>query len=74
MIMGKLGNYDNKELIPCSLEQILEAKQTLQNQGWNYEMQVSIKWKDGGERESLASATSTGGEHAHFIGVGSGEF
>nr|GEV22818.1 kinesin-like protein KIN-14N [Tanacetum cinerariifolium] len=40
--MGTLGNYDNKGLIPHSLEQIFEAKQTLQNQGWKYEMQVTL--------------------------------
>ncbi|PWA83976.1 kinesin 3 [Artemisia annua] len=41
-MMGTPGNYDDKGLIPRSLEQIFEAKQTLQNQGWKYEMQVSM--------------------------------
>ncbi|KAI3702946.1 hypothetical protein L6452_28700 [Arctium lappa] len=41
-MMGTPGNYDDKGLIPRSLEQIFESKQTLQNQGWKYEMQVSM--------------------------------
>ncbi|KAK1430960.1 hypothetical protein QVD17_14111 [Tagetes erecta] len=41
-MMGTPGNDDDKGLIPRSLEQIFESKQTLQNQGWKYEMQVSM--------------------------------
>ncbi|GKA99031.1 kinesin-like protein KIN-14N, partial [Tanacetum coccineum] len=41
-MIGTPGNHDHKGLIPRSLEQIFEAKQTLQNQGWKYEMQVSM--------------------------------
>nr|XP_043628795.1 kinesin-like protein KIN-14N [Erigeron canadensis] len=41
-MMGTPGNYDEKGLIPRSLEQIFESRQTLQNQGWKYEMQVSM--------------------------------
>ncbi|XP_024960300.1 kinesin-like protein KIN-14N [Cynara cardunculus var. scolymus] len=41
-MMGTPGNYDEKGLIPRSLEQIFESKQMLQNQGWKYEMQVSM--------------------------------
>ncbi|KAJ0801793.1 putative minus-end-directed kinesin ATPase [Helianthus annuus] len=41
-MMGTSGNDDDKGLIPRSLEQIFESRQTLQNQGWKYEMQVSM--------------------------------
>ncbi|KAI7731760.1 hypothetical protein M8C21_025843 [Ambrosia artemisiifolia] len=41
-MMGTPGNFDGKGLIPRSLEQIFESRQTLQNQGWKYEMQVSM--------------------------------
>ncbi|XP_076895679.1 kinesin-like protein KIN-14N [Bidens hawaiensis] len=41
-MMGAPGNGDDKGLIPRSLEQIFESRQTLQNQGWKYEMQVSM--------------------------------
>ncbi|KAL8195540.1 hypothetical protein R6Q57_025943 [Mikania cordata] len=41
-MMGAPGNDDDKGLIPRSLEQIFECRQTLQNQGWKYEMQVSM--------------------------------
>ncbi|XP_076909562.1 kinesin-like protein KIN-14N [Bidens hawaiensis] len=41
-MMGTPGNYDGKGLIPRSLEQIFESRQMLQNQGWKYEMQVSM--------------------------------
>ncbi|KAJ9551289.1 hypothetical protein OSB04_015334 [Centaurea solstitialis] len=41
-MMGTPGNYDEKGLIPRSLEQIFESRQMLQNQGWKYEMQVSM--------------------------------
>ncbi|XP_071730198.1 kinesin-like protein KIN-14N isoform X2 [Rutidosis leptorrhynchoides] len=41
-MMGTPGNYDDKGLIPRSLEQIFESRQTLQKQGWKYEMQVSM--------------------------------
>ncbi|KAI7735447.1 hypothetical protein M8C21_021640, partial [Ambrosia artemisiifolia] len=37
-MMGTPGNFDGKGLIPRSLEQIFESRQTLQNQGWKYEM------------------------------------
>ncbi|KAK9074204.1 hypothetical protein SSX86_006801 [Deinandra increscens subsp. villosa] len=41
-MMGTPGSFDDKGLIPRSLEQIFESRQTLQNQGWKYEMQVSM--------------------------------
>ncbi|KAD6454009.1 hypothetical protein E3N88_08715 [Mikania micrantha] len=41
-MMGTPGNLEEKGLIPRSLEQIFESRQTLQNQGWKYEMQVSM--------------------------------
>ncbi|KAI3755848.1 hypothetical protein L1987_55657 [Smallanthus sonchifolius] len=41
-MMGTPGNDDDKGLIPRSLEQIFESRQMLQNQGWKYEMQVSM--------------------------------
>ncbi|XP_022847618.1 kinesin-like protein KIN-14N [Olea europaea var. sylvestris] len=40
-MMGKPGIPDQKGLIPRSLEQVFETRQTLQSQGWKYEMQVS---------------------------------
>ncbi|CAM8909305.1 unnamed protein product [Rhodiola kirilowii] len=41
-MMGRPGNPDQKGLIPRSLEQIFQTKQSLQLQGWKYEMQVSM--------------------------------
>ncbi|CAM8990323.1 unnamed protein product [Rhodiola kirilowii] len=41
-MMGRSGNPDQKGLIPRSLEQIFQTKQSLQLQGWKYEMQVSM--------------------------------
>ncbi|CAI9303633.1 unnamed protein product [Lactuca saligna] len=41
-MMGTPGNHDEKGLIPRSLEQIFESRETLQNQEWKYEMQVSM--------------------------------
>ncbi|CAI9784171.1 unnamed protein product [Fraxinus pennsylvanica] len=41
-MMGKPGIPDQKGLIPRSLEQVFETRQTLQSQGWKYEMQVSM--------------------------------
>ncbi|GFP86382.1 kinesin-3 [Phtheirospermum japonicum] len=41
-MMGKPGLFDQKGLIPRSLEQVFETRQTLQAQGWKYEMQVSM--------------------------------
>lgn len=41
-MMGTPGSYDDKGLIPRSLEQIFEAREKLKEQGWKYEMQVSM--------------------------------
>ncbi|XP_076890246.1 kinesin-like protein KIN-14N [Bidens hawaiensis] len=41
-MMGTPRSYDDKGLIPRSLEQIFEARQKLKDQGWKYEMQVSM--------------------------------
>ncbi|XAR67490.1 Minus-end-directed kinesin ATPase [Bertholletia excelsa] len=41
-MMGSPGSQDQKGLIPRSLEQIFETRQSLQSQGWKYEMQVSM--------------------------------
>ncbi|KAJ6887029.1 kinesin-like protein KIN-14N [Populus alba x Populus x berolinensis] len=41
-MMGKSGNPEQKGLIPRSLEQIFQTRQSLQSQGWKYEMQVSM--------------------------------
>ncbi|XP_044487393.1 kinesin-like protein KIN-14N isoform X2 [Mangifera indica] len=41
-MMGKPGHPDQKGLIPRSLEQIFQTRQSLQTQGWKYEMQVSM--------------------------------
>ncbi|XP_022877512.1 kinesin-like protein KIN-14N [Olea europaea var. sylvestris] len=41
-MMGKPGIPYQKGLIPRSLEQVFETRQTLQSQGWKYEMQVSM--------------------------------
>ncbi|KAK4484414.1 hypothetical protein RD792_006993, partial [Penstemon davidsonii] len=41
-MMGKPGLLDQKGLIPRSLEQVFETRQSLQAQGWKYEMQVSM--------------------------------
>lgn len=41
-MMGKPGHPDLKGLIPRSLEQIFQTRQSLLSQGWKYEMQVSI--------------------------------
>ncbi|KAK7262655.1 hypothetical protein RJT34_30230 [Clitoria ternatea] len=41
-MMGRPGHPEEKGLIPRSLEQIFQAKQSQQPQGWTYEMQVSM--------------------------------
>ncbi|XP_057992396.1 kinesin-like protein KIN-14N isoform X2 [Hevea brasiliensis] len=41
-MMGKPGNPEQKGLIPRSLEQIFQTRQSLLSQGWKYEMQVSM--------------------------------
>ncbi|KAA8523740.1 hypothetical protein F0562_010163 [Nyssa sinensis] len=41
-MMGRTGSPDQKGLIPRSLEQIFQTRQSLQSQGWKYEMQVSM--------------------------------
>ncbi|XP_052208620.1 kinesin-like protein KIN-14N isoform X2 [Diospyros lotus] len=41
-MMGRPGSPDQKGLIPRSLEQIFQTRQSLQPQGWKYEMQVSM--------------------------------
>lgn len=41
-MMGRPGSPDQKGLIPRSLEQIFKTKQSLQQQGWKYDMQVSM--------------------------------
>ncbi|KAL7592150.1 kinesin-like protein KIN-14N [Lactuca sativa] len=41
-MMGTPGSYDDKGLIPRSLEQIFDAREKLKEQGWKYEMQVSM--------------------------------
>lgn len=40
-MMGNPGDPEEKGLIPRSLEQIFKTRQSLQPQGWKYEMQVS---------------------------------
>lgn len=40
-MMGRPGHPEQKGLIPRSLEQIFQTKQSLQPQGWRYEMQVN---------------------------------
>lgn len=40
-MMGKPGHPDQKGLIPRSLEQIFQTRQSLKSQGWKYEMQAS---------------------------------
>lgn len=39
-MMGSPGNPEKKGLIPRSLEQIFETRQSLKAQGWKYELQV----------------------------------
>ncbi|KAL9232380.1 hypothetical protein vseg_007499 [Gypsophila vaccaria] len=41
-MMGKPGISEMKGLIPRSLEQIFATRQSLQSQGWKYELQVSM--------------------------------
>ncbi|MCD7473113.1 hypothetical protein HAX54_014736 [Datura stramonium] len=41
-MVGKPDSDNQKGLIPRSLEQVFETRQSLQNQGWNYKMQVSM--------------------------------
>ncbi|PON61489.1 Kinesin-like protein [Parasponia andersonii] len=41
-MMGKPGQTEQKGLIPRSLEQIFQTRQSLLAQGWKYEMQVSM--------------------------------
>jgi hypothetical protein len=40
-MMGRPGHPEQKGLIPRSLEQIFQTRQSLQPQGWRYEMQVN---------------------------------
>lgn len=42
-MMGRPGLLEEKGLIPRSLEQIFQTRQSLQPQGWKYEMQVREK-------------------------------
>ena len=37
-MMGRPGHLEEKGLIPRSLEQIFQTKQSQQPQGWKYEM------------------------------------
>lgn len=41
-MMGGPGDIDERGLIPRSLEQIFQTKQSLKSQGWKYEMQVKM--------------------------------
>ncbi|CAN4125258.1 unnamed protein product [Withania somnifera] len=41
-MVGKPDTDNQKGLIPRSLEQVFETRRSLQNQGWNYKMQVSM--------------------------------
>ncbi|OIW15461.1 hypothetical protein TanjilG_28660 [Lupinus angustifolius] len=41
-MMGRPGHPEEKGLIPRSLEQIFQTRQSQQPQGWKYEMQVSM--------------------------------
>ncbi|XP_040990128.1 kinesin-like protein KIN-14N [Juglans microcarpa x Juglans regia] len=41
-MMGRPGYPEQQGLIPRSLEQIFQTRQSLQPQGWRYEMQVSM--------------------------------
>lgn len=41
-MMGRPGHPEQKGLIPRSLEQIFQTRQSLEPQGWRYEMQVSM--------------------------------
>ncbi|KAF5461053.1 hypothetical protein F2P56_020880 [Juglans regia] len=41
-MMGRPGYPEQKGLIPRSLEQIFQTRQSLQPQGWRFEMQVSM--------------------------------
>lgn len=41
-MMGRPGNSEQKGLIPRTLEQIFQNRESLQAQGWKYEMQVSM--------------------------------
>ncbi|KAG6634545.1 hypothetical protein I3843_12G125000 [Carya illinoinensis] len=41
-MLGRPGYPEQKGLIPRSLEQIFQTRQSLQPQGWQYEMQVSM--------------------------------
>ncbi|KAK4255639.1 hypothetical protein QN277_008614 [Acacia crassicarpa] len=41
-MMGRPGQPEEKGLIPRSLQQIFETKESLKSQGWKYEMQVSM--------------------------------
>ncbi|XP_027172595.1 kinesin-like protein KIN-14N [Coffea eugenioides] len=62
-MMGKTGNPDQKGLIPRTLEQVFETKQTLQCQGWRYEMQVSmLEIYNETIRDLLSSRTDNGGK------------
>ncbi|KAI9128954.1 hypothetical protein K1719_000437 [Acacia pycnantha] len=41
-MMGRPGQPEEKGLIPRSLQQIFETKESLKSQGWKYEMRVSM--------------------------------
>ncbi|KAL2928081.1 Kinesin-like protein KIN-14N [Bienertia sinuspersici] len=41
-MMGDPGNPEKKGLIPRSLEQIFETRESLKAQGWKYDLQVSM--------------------------------
>ncbi|KAI3708512.1 hypothetical protein L2E82_37701 [Cichorium intybus] len=67
-MMGAPGNEVEKGLIPRSLEQIFESRQTLQNQGWKYEMQVSmLEIYNETIRDLLSTNRNSSSESAKYI-------
>ncbi|KAG4982616.1 hypothetical protein JHK87_027365 [Glycine soja] len=47
-MMGRPGHLEEKGLIPRSLEQIFQTKQSQQPQGWKYEIVFEHVWKSNG--------------------------
>ena len=43
-MMGRPDPFEQKGLIPRSLEQIFQTSQSLQSQGWKYKMQVGSNY------------------------------
>ncbi|XP_047342641.1 kinesin-like protein KIN-14N [Impatiens glandulifera] len=67
-MMGRPGNPDLKGLIPRSLEQIFKTRESLEPQGWKYELQVSmLEIYNETIRDLLSTNSAAGGNKQYNI-------